>query len=404
MENQALAGIRVADFTWFVAGPMTTRYISEHGAEVIKIESSSRIDPLRTGAPYGGGRPGINRSAYYADANRGKLSLGLNLSTIRGIELAKRLIATADIVTENFTPGTMEKWGLGYDELRKIKPDIIMFSTSQQGQTGPLAVHPALGTSLVSLAGFTHVTGWPDRPPTGLFGAYPDYISPPLAVAVIAAALDYRRRTGRGQHIDLSQYEASLLALAPFLLDYTANARENDRDGNRCDYAAPHGAFRCRGDDRWCAIAVSSDQEWREFCRVLGNPMWASEPRFVTLSGRKQNEADLERLIEEWTMDRSAEEIMALMQKAGVPAGVVQSSEDLRNDPQLMHREHLWILNHPEVGVHATTAPPFRFSKTPAKPGRPAPLLGEHNEYVCHKLLGMSDEEFVELLDAKVLE
>ncbi len=403
VDDRAFAGIRVADFTWAAAGPLTTRYLSDHGAEVIKIESAVKVDSSRTATPYRDNMPGLNRSGYFARINRGKFSLGLNLSDPRGIELAKRIIAKSDIVIENFTPGTMERWGLSYSDLRRIKADIIMVRTSQLGQTGPLATHPGLGTSLVALAGLTHITGWPDHVPTGPFGAYPDHTAPPLATALIAAALDYRRRTGRGQQIDLSQYEASLLFLTPVLLDCSVNGTVHSRTGNRVDCAAPHGAYPCSGNDRWCAIAVSSDEEWFAFCRVLGDPAWSNEPGFATPSGRKQNEAELERLVGEWTKGRTAEEVMRLMQAEGVPAGVVQTAEDLQNDPQLEHRGHQWTLDHPEIGIHTSDAPPFLLSRTPARPERPAPCLGEHNELICRRLLGMSDDEFAGLLTARVL-
>ncbi|MDO8473870.1 MAG: CoA transferase [Dehalococcoidia bacterium] len=404
VDTRAFAGIRVVDFTWAVAGPMTTRYLGDHGAEVIKVESITKIDPLRTGTPFRNNKPTVNGSAYFTNANRGKYSLGLNLRNPRGIELAKRVIATADVVAENYTPGVMQKWGLGYEDVRKIKPDIIMFSTSQQGQTGPLSQHPALGNSLVSLAGLTHITGWPDRPPVGPYGAYPDYTAPPLGAALIAAALAYRRRTGKGQHVDLSQYEVNLHLVAPVLLGYSANGRTEGRDGNRCERAVPHGVYRCLGEDRWCAISVFSGEEWKAFCSVLGNPDWTLDARFAALSQRKQNEDELDRRVEEWTVVRSAEEVMTLMQASGVPAGVAQSTEDLHNDVHLKHRHYLRMLDHPEIGIHAHDAPPFQLSQTPANLDRPAPLLGEHNEYVCHELLGMPDEEFVELLAAGVLE
>ncbi len=404
LARQAFAGVRVADFTWAVAGPLTTRYLSDHGAEVIKIESTVKPDPLRTGTPFRDNKRTINGSAYFTSINRGKRSLGLNLRSPRGIDVARRLIAISDVVTENYTPGAMAKFGLGYEDLTGIKPDIIMFSTSQQGQTGPLARHPALGNSLVSLAGFTHITGWLDRPPTGPYGAYPDYVAPPLGAAVIAAALAYRRRTGKGQHIDQSQYEASLLLMAPLLLEYSANGRAAGRDGNRSACAAPHGMYRCLGDDRWCAISVSTDEEWEGFSRVLGDPGWTSEPGFVTLSGRKQNEDHLDELVTGWTSDKQAEDVMRLMQAAGVPAGVAQSPEDLRNDVHLQARGQSLVLDHPEIGPHSHDAPSYRLSETPAGIVRSAPLLGEHNEYICCGLLGMSMDEYSGLLADGVLE
>jgi len=403
LGTKALEGIRVADFSWAVAGPLTSRFLSDFGAQVIKIESMTKVDPLRTGTPFRD-KSSINGSAFFANFNRGKYSLGLDLRTREGVEFAKKVISICDVVVENYTPGVMDQWGLGYEDLKNLRPDIIMFSTSQQGQSGPLARHPALGNSLVSLAGFTHVTGWADRPPTGPYGAYPDYTSPPLGAALIAAALAYRKRTGKGQHIDQAQYEANLHLLAPMLLDCSVNQRTQGRDGNRCSHAAPHGVYRCSGNDRWCAITVFTDEEWKSLCKAMGDPQWAGDTKFRTVLGRKRNEAELDAHLENWTIHRSAEQVMNLLQAAGVPAGMAQTTEDLRKDPQLKYREHYLMLDHSEIGGLAHDAPPFRLSRTPAVIERSAPRLGEHNEYVCHDLVGISDEEFVELLGKGVLQ
>jgi len=402
-RKQALEGLKIFDFTWSEVGPLSTKYFSDFGATVIKVESKLRPDVGRTYYPMKDNIPGIDRCGWFDMLATGKHSLGLNLSDPRGIELAKRGVAWADVVTESFSGGVMERLGLDYSELVKIKPDIIMISMSLFGQNGPFSGWAGFGLQMQAYAGFTHLVGWPDRPPTGNSCPYTDAIAPWYAVVAVLGALDYRRRTGKGQYIDLSQYEAGITFLSPALLDYTANNRVMSAMGNRSPYAAPHGAYRCQGDDRWCAIAVSSDEEWQALCQVMGNPEWTKDPKFLTLSARKENEDELDKLMENWTINQSDGEVMLKLQQAGVPAGSVKDARDLLQDPQLKHRQHYVKLDHPEIGIHSYETLSCRLSKTPAEIRR-SPLFGEHNEYVCTQVLGLSDEEFVELLADGVLE
>ena len=401
---KALEGVRIADFSWVILGPMITRYLAIHGATVIRIESNTRVDVIRVSPPYKDKKPGINRAGYFAFFNVNKLGMALNLNHPRSREVIRKLISWADVVVENFTPGMMEKWGLGYEDLKKIKPDIIMLRTSNLGQTGPLARRPGFGHNLVALTGFSHITGWPDGPPQAMGVAYSDVVAPRFGVAALCAALAERRRTGKGRLLDLSQIESTLQFLAPLILDYTVNHRESNRKGNFCSYAAPHGIYRCRGEDRWCAITVFTDDEWRSFCGVLGNPEWIEDPRFKTLLSRKRNEAELDRLVEAWTINLSPEEVMRQMQAAHVPCGVVNNSEDIFQDPQLRGQEVFWRLDHPEIGPFSHLGRPFLLSRTPATPENPAPCLGEHTEYVSTQILGFSDKEFLELLNEGVFE
>ena len=404
MTKQVFEGVKVIDFTWVGVGPITIKFLADHGATVIHIESNIQPEALRITPPFRDGIPGLNRSAYHACFNNNKYGLLFNLKHPRAKEVIKRLIDWADVVAESFSPGTMSRWGMAYEDLVKIKPSIIMYSTCQLGQTGRRARMAAYGTQLVSLAGFTHLTGWPDRGPTGPYGPYTDLPCPPVGAAAIAAALDYHRRTGRGVHIDLSQYETGINFIAPVILDYTVNKRVWEREGNRCPYAAPHGIFPCKGDDRWCAIAVFTDDEWRALCKVMRNPCWTKEPRFSTFLSRKKNEDELEHLLAQWTINYDAEELMYKLQKAGVPAGMLENGEDIHNDPQLIHRHYLWELNHPEIGKHSYETSPFRMSKTPAELYKAGPCLGEDTEYVCTKILGIPDELFIELLGQGVFE
>ncbi len=399
-----LEGIRVADFTWIFAGPITTRVFANYGAEVIKIEGRSRPDPARVNlGPVKDGIPGVNRNGWFLARNTNKLSVATNLACPEGVELAKKFVARSDIVVDNFAGGVMERMGLGYEELKKVKPDIIMLSSCMQGQTGPHFNHPGLGITMVALSGLSQISGWPDRQPVGI-GVYTDYIAAHYMGVAVMAALEYRRRTGKGQFIDLSHYETAAQFTAPLILDYVANQRVASRMGNRYTDAAPHGAFRCQGEDRWCAIAVFTDEEWQNFSRVIGNPAWTNDPRFSTLPERKDNEDELERLVEEWTISHSAEEVMTMMQAAMVGAGVVQTGEDLmEHDPQLKYRHFFWEVNHPEIGNYHPRRPPFVLSKSPCEV-RTAPLLGEHTEYALKEILGMSDEEIADLVVAGAAE
>ncbi len=397
MNKRVFAGVKVADFTWTLAGPMITKNLADYGATVVRIESAKRPDILRVTPPFKNGKVGLDRSGFFAYYNPNKYSLSLNLNHPKGIEVAKRLVLWADVVAENFTTGVMEKWGLGYEDLKRLKPEIIMVRTCNQGQTGPAARQPGMGTHLSGLAGFAHLTGWPDRPPMSLPIAYTDYIGPAFATATLIAALDYRRRTGKGQLLDVSQLEAGLQFLMPVLLDQIVNNRESSRMGNSCPYAAPHGAYRCQGDDRWCVIAVFTDQEWEAFCEVIGSPSWAKSPELATAKSRKDHEHELNRLVEEWTINHTAEEVTAVMQAAGVSAGVVKSPEDIYQDPQLRQRNFFWTIEHKEMGAVSHLGQASILSETPAEPRMPAPCLGEHTEFVCKQLLGMRDEEFAEL-------
>ena len=402
--KSVFTGVKIADFTWYVAGPVVIKYFAEYGAQVIHVESSTRIDGFRSSPPFKGESPAVNTSGLFATSNDNKYGITLNLKHQKGLGVAKRLVAWADVVAENFTPGTMERLGLGYDELKKINPRIIMFSTCNQGQTGPRRSQPGFGSHLTALAGFTSITGWPDRRPSVPWGPYTDYASIHLATFALTAALEYQHRTGKGQHLDLSQYESSVHLLTPLLMDYQVNGREFTRMGNRSQCAAPHGVYPCKGKERWCAIAIFSDDEWHRFCQVSKKHSWLSDPRFSTLTKRKENEDELDRLIGEWAKDFSAEELMLMLQSVGISAGIVENTKDLSEDPQLKYRHYFKELEHPEIGKYLCEGNAFSLSKTLPDFRMSAPCLGDHNEYVYTKVLGMSDEEFTELLSEGVFE
>lgn len=401
---RALEGLRVADFSWFISGPLVAKFLGDYGAEVIHIESGTKPDNMRSTLPMKDNIPGINRSAAFARYNSSKYGISLNLGNPKGVEIARKIAAWADVVLENFSSGTMERLGSGYEELRMVNPGIIMVSLPMFGHSGPLAKHPGLGSQLADLIGFGELTGWPDRPPVSPPGAYTDFISPYYAISALMAALDYRHRTGKGQYIEISQYEAGVHFVAPLVMDWFVHGRQPARSGNRCPSVAPHGVYRCRGHERWCAIAVFTEEEWRSLCQAMGMPEMACDPRFVTVIARLHNREELDRLIEQWTMEHTAEKVMTLLQEAGVAAGVVSNGCDLLEDPHLNARGFYRELSHPEIGTHRYLMPPFRLSKTPGEPSMPAPCLGQHNEYVYRQILGMSDEEFVSLLNGGVFD
>jgi len=383
MSKKLLEDIRTVEVTGHVTGPITTQLLADCGAESIIIETASR--------QLGFGRPG---NVEEHKNTTGKLSVSLNFIDPRGLELARRLIATADIFVENMAGGKLTNRGLGYEDIRKIKPDIIYLSTCMQGQTGPHYAHAASGHKLSALAGFNHITGWPDGEPAWV-GTYTDFVAPRYNIIAILGALEYRRRTGKGQFIDMSQYEPGLQFQATSILDYTVNRRIAGRIGNQSPYAAPHNAYRCQGEDRWCAISVFTDDEWQRFCKVIGNPELAGDVRFSFLVSRKKNEEELDKLINEWTKNRTAEEVMNLMQTAGVAAGVVETVEDqVLRDPHLKQREFFWELESPETKRYVTKGAPFYRLSIRVRQG---PLLGESNDYVLKDVLGLSDEEVAEL-------
>jgi benzylsuccinate CoA-transferase BbsF subunit len=381
MTDPVLKGIRILDFSWVLAGPYATRLLADFGAEVIKVQ------PLM---PEAGDK--FSRG-YYNTWNRNKLGITLNLASPEGIALAKKLVAVSDAVVENFTPRVMANWGLDYENLKEIKPDIIMLSLSTMGSSGPWRDYAGFGPTVQAFSGITRLTSFPVKPPPGLGTAYADHIAGLLACLALLSALEYRRRTGEGQYIDVSQVEAMASLLGDAILDYQIEGREVEAVGNSSTGAAPHGVYRCQGDDRWCAIAVFTDDEWQGFKRALDNPPWAEDKRFATLNGRLENKARLDRLVEEWTKKHTAEEAMALLQKQGVAAGVVQSAGDLAQDPQLNERGFFIELDHPELGKTVSDATPIRLSDTPARYSRPAPLLGQDNENVYGELLGLSETE-----------
>ncbi len=403
MGKLPLEGIKVADFTWVWTGPTTTKVLADFGATVVRIESNKRLGVWRITPPFKDDVVGPNRGGVFNSINTGKLSVTIDLAHPKGKELAKKFVAWADIVTDNFAGGAMERMGLSYEVLKKIKPDIIMMSSALMGQTGPWHDSPGYGDQLSAISGLHEISGWPDRIP-GEIGFYTDFIAPRFNALTILAALDYRRRTGKGQYLDVAQHQGGVQYVGPLLLDYVVNKRIATREGNRDPYAAPHGNYQCQGDDRWCAIAVYTDEEWQSFCNVMGNPGWTKDAKFATLEKRKENEEELDSLVQEWTINKSDEDVMMKLQAAGVAAGRVGTTEDqMENDPQLKYRNFYQEREHPELGKYRPPRQPCVLSKTPCEIRR-APLLGEHTEYAFKEILGMTDEEIEEYVVEGVIE
>lgn len=396
-KPKALAGLKVVELGGGAAGPIAIRHLADHGATVIRIESASRPDFLRV-LGLSKTNKSLDRAPMFMMLNCNKMSVALNLSDPRGVDLARRLIVEwADVLAENYAPKAMKKWGLDYESLVKIKPDLIMVSTCLMGQTGPNKDYPGFGGQGSAISGFNFLTGWPDREATGQHGTITDSLAPRFVAAAVLAALLRKQKTGEGTYIDVAQVETAAYSLSGWMLEYFANGEVVQRDGNRSRVAAPHGAFPCRGEDRWCTIACHGDEDWQRLTRAMGSPAWAIDPRFATLAGRKDSEDELESLISSWTRDKSAEEVMSAAQSAGVEAGVVETSRDLNADPQLAQRGHFVPVQHEVLGPHTCEKLGYALSATPGAIERQGPLLGEDSQHVYRDVLGLSEETLTTL-------
>ena len=404
MKARPLEGVRVVDFGWILAVPHATAWLGALGAEVIRVESQARLDLVRvlpgTAAE---NRPGLNRSGAFNGISYSKKSVTLNLSAPRGVELAKQLVAKADVVTENFTPGVMQRLGLDYESLRAQKPDIVMLSGSPLGQTGPERKATGWGPNTQSFAGLPYLTGYRGGPPVGLGGFYPDFMIGVSMAFSLLAALRHRARTGEGQHIDLAMAETVASMIPDALLGFTMNGHEPERQGNRHPSMAPHGVYRCLGEDKWVAIAVASDEEWSAMCRALGDPEWARDSALDDVLGRLRRQDELDARITEWTRERSHYDVMHVLQAVGVAAAPCLDAAELLVDPQLAARGFMVEIDHPEVGARAVAGLPGRYSGTLDYAYSPAPCLGEHNREVLCGLLGLTPEEVEELAKQRVV-
>jgi len=403
MARLPLQGIRVADFTWAWAGPYATMLLGLMGAEVIKIESTKRPDhsrmrSLAAGPTFGG----PNQAPIFNDLNLNKMSITLDMTRPKAVELAKRVVRISDVVAENFRPGVMDKLGLGYEVLKEVKPDIIMLSSSAVGGTGPNRHYVGYAPTFAALGGMAHLTGYPDSAPIPMMGSS-DLRSAATSAFAILAALYHRAQTGEGQHIDLSSTETIAVLVGEAFLEYTMNGRIPTREGNRDRIMAPHNVYPCQEENSWVSIAVATEEEWQALCHTMGDPAWVKDEKFSDAYRRWQNQEELDRLIGEWTINYSPTEVMEKLQKVGVAAVPSFSGLELFQDPHLKERGFAKEVQHPAIGKRLVVNAPWKFSATPAEVSRYGPLLGEHNQYVFGELLGLPQDEIQRLVAEGVI-
>ncbi|MEE8337934.1 MAG: CoA transferase [Dehalococcoidia bacterium] len=389
---QTFDGLKVADFTWVGVGPLIVKALADHGAEVVHVESSTRLDVLRNAPPFKDGESHINHAQFMANFNTSKSGLALNLVTEGGHEIARELIEWSDVVAESFTPGTMQKLGLDWETISEGRPELIMISSCLRGQTGPERSYGGFGTQGAALAGLHQITGWPDRPPAGPWGAYTDFIAPRYGVAALAAALYERDRSGLGQYIDLSQVEAAIHFMEPLMLDYAVNGRVAPPAGHDSLTACPHGVYAAAGTERYVAIAVENAAPWRSLREAVPGLAAFEGAKFDALAARKAEREAIDRAISEWCADREPAAIAEQLCAARVPASAVLRPSDLYADAQLEHRGFFVTLDHSVMGPTPYDGPVTHFSETPAKLRSPGPALGEHTQYVLRELLGLSSD------------
>jgi crotonobetainyl-CoA:carnitine CoA-transferase CaiB-like acyl-CoA transferase len=400
MAQLPLDGVRVLDLSQVFAGPTCTRILAELGADVIKVEARQRLDVPRNLIMTDndiGDQP-WNRACYFAVHNAGKRGITLDLTVEQGRDLFSRLIPQSDVLVESFTPRVMAAFGLDYEAVCKLRPDIIMLSMSGYGQTGPYRDWSAYGMGLEPASGISAATGYRDGPPIRSGFAFTDPLTGVLAAGAVLAALHYRQRTGRGQYIDLSQHEGAIALVGAALMDYQMNGRLAERMGNRSSWAAPQGCYRCRGDDDWLAISIENDEEWAAFCHATGHPEWAGDERFADVLARHENHDALDALIEGWTREQDHYEAFHLLQRAGVKAGPVLNGKELLLDPHFRERHHFDLVDHPVLGRRPVPRHlAARFDRFKPRVDSAAPLLGQHNREVLQGILGLSDEELTSL-------
>ena len=398
-----LAGIRVADFTWVWAGPFCTLQLAHLGAEVIRVESANRLCVTRLLPPFAEFEPGPNRSGYFNQYNQGKKSITLDLKRPEAVEAARRLCAASDVVVENFAAGVMDRMGLGYDVLRELRRDVIMIALSGYGATGPDRDKVSYGPAQVPLSGMSSVTGYRGFPPMHVGISYGDPTGGLHGAVAVLAALLHRARTGEGQYIDLSQWETSMAVLPEAIMSWTMNGVAPERDGNRDPQMAPHGVFRAAGEDRWIALAVEDDADWRRFAAAIGRPELAEDPRFASAAGRKRHEDALDDVVSAWTVERSPEEATAVLQGAGIAAFTAATNQDLAEDPHLNARGFFVELPHPEVGVRKHVGVPWRMSASACRVTHSAPVLGADTDAVLRDICGYSESDVSRLHAAGAL-
>ncbi|MEY8394118.1 CoA transferase [Lachnospiraceae bacterium 45-P1] len=403
MFKDALKGIRVADFSWIWAGPYAASLLGYMGAEVIKIESRARIDQTRKGTIMDTDNfDGLNYSPTFNNANLNKKGVSIDISKPEGAALARRLVAECDIVVSNMRPGKMEKLGLGYDDLKMVKEDIIMIESSGFGATGPYKGFAGFAPIFASFGGLAYVTGYGDGEPNVMSGVQ-DLRAGTLSAFIVLAALLHRQKTGEGQYIDLSSSECLSTLIGPELMEFTMNGRSPYRSGNEDARMAPHGCYRCKGDDKWISIAVGNDREWKALCKVMGEPEWCRKKEYADMPGRWKNRKELNSRLEEWTAGHTHYELMERLQEAGVAAMPSFDAEEILRDSHTKARGLFTAVHHPKIGDQVVMNPAWKFSETPARITKAGPLMGESNEEIFGSLLGLKQVETELLKEKKVI-
>jgi crotonobetainyl-CoA:carnitine CoA-transferase CaiB-like acyl-CoA transferase len=388
-------------------GPQLTQWLAVMGAEVIKIETNLRQEVSKMQMAKATGEQeavDTKRVGYFASLNYGKKSITLNMKHPKAVEIVKELAKVSDIVAENFGKAVMEHWRLGYNDLNKIKPDIIYYAGSGWGRTGPYSERPAYSPIIDAFTGIAYANNFPGGEPMGLgVRGWNDSISAQHGVFAVLAALYHRSQTGKGQYIDLSMIEVAMSFAPEQALNYAINGKMKSPIGNQDEYMAPHGCYRCKGEDKWVAIAVSNEKEWKAFCEAMGNPNWINIPEFINMQKRHENQGKLDKLISSWTINYDHFEVMQKLQKAGVMAGASLNMEEVVNDPHLAERDFFVDIEYPDKTKLRRTGLPWKLSDTPRGNYQYAPSLGEHNNYVFGELLGMSSDNIQELKEEQVI-
>ncbi len=403
--KRALTGIVVCDFSWVGAGPITTNVLGQCGAQVIKIESHKRPDILRKGGPFKDGiGEGLERSGYFANRNPNKKCIALNMSHPKARDVAVRLIEKSDIVINNFRVGQMEKWNLGWEDVRELNPRIIYVTMSLQGTSGPHKSYMGFGVNLNALCGLTQRAGFKGGRPFGTGTNYTDHVMVPSHTLFgIMAALLQREKTGKGQTVSVSQLDSAIAMKPTDCMAYAADGTLFEPMGCGDPNAAPHGVYKTLGYRKWIAIAVFTDGEWSALKRAMGQPAWAEEARFATFEKRKENEADLDEKIETWTGGQYADDLMTHLCRHGVKAGIVNDARGAIEDKHLQHRGFWSYLDHPVVGSSLYNRAPMMLSKTPIEMHTAAPILGEHTRQVLTGMLGYTDTDVDRMLEDELL-